>query len=43
MGWLLAMAAAFLIVHIPAWVICMRASANETAPVEPTTLASRYD
>jgi hypothetical protein len=41
MGWLLAMAAAFLVVHIAASVICMRASANETAPAE--RLASRTE
>jgi hypothetical protein len=43
MGWLLAMAAAFLVVHIAAWMICMRASANEAAPVEQAPLSSRYD
>jgi len=38
MGWLLAIAAAFLLVHVVAWTICGRASGTETAKSLPETI-----
>lgn len=43
MGWLLAAAAAFLIVHIVALTIWGRASASETASSQPETISLLCD
>ncbi|WP_283811544.1 hypothetical protein [Bradyrhizobium betae] len=43
MGWLLAVALAFLVIHIVAGTIWMRASANETTPSRPDVVSSSYD
>jgi hypothetical protein len=43
MGWLLAVALAFLLVHIVAGTICLRASANETAPSRDEAISPLYD
>jgi hypothetical protein len=43
MGWLLAIAAAFLLVHVVAWTICGRASGTETAKSLPETICLSCD
>ena len=42
-GWLVAVALAFLLVHIAAGTICLRASANETAPSRDEAISPLYD
>lgn len=43
MGWLLAVAAAFLLVHVVAWTICGRASGPKTAKSLPETICLSCD
>jgi hypothetical protein len=43
MGWLLAIAAAFLLVHVVAWTICGRASGPKTAKSLPETICLSCD
>jgi hypothetical protein len=43
LGWLVAVALAFLVVHIVAGTIWMRASANETTPSRSDAISSSYD
>ena len=43
MGWLLAVAAAFLVVHIVAVMIWGRASASESTPPAQATISPLYD
>lgn len=43
MGWLVAVTLAFLVIHIVAGTIWMRASANETTPSRPDVISSSYD
>jgi hypothetical protein len=43
MGWLVAVALAFLVIHIVAGTIWMRASANETTTSRPEVISSSYD
>jgi hypothetical protein len=42
-GWLVAVALAFLLVHIVAGTICLRASANEAAPSRDEAASRLYD
>jgi hypothetical protein len=42
-GWLVAVALAFLVIHIVAGTLWMRASANETTPSPPDVISSSYD
>jgi hypothetical protein len=43
MGWLLAVAVTFLLVHVVAWTICGRASGIETATSLPETICLSCD
>jgi len=43
MAWLLAVAAAFLLVHVVAWTICGRGSETETAKSLPETICLSCD
>jgi hypothetical protein len=43
MGWLMAVAAAFLLTHVVALTICGRASANEPAAPEQAAISSLRD
>ncbi|WBL82197.1 hypothetical protein I3J27_17840 [Bradyrhizobium xenonodulans] len=43
MGWLMAVALAFLVIHIVAGTIWMRASANETTTSRSDVISSSYD
>jgi ABC-type uncharacterized transport system permease subunit len=43
LGWLLAVAAAFLLVHIAAWTICGHASRIEAANSRPKTICLSCD
>jgi hypothetical protein len=42
-GWLLAVAAAFLIVHAAAWIICGHVSSNEGAHSQPEPICLSCD
>lgn len=43
MGWLLGVAAAFLVVHVVAWIICGHASRIEAANSKPETICFSCD
>ena len=43
MGWLTAVAVAFLMVHFVAWTIWPRPSASEAAPPQNEAMSSVYD